>query len=107
MTATKLPVAEALWLGPIRDILRLPGPSITILLPPYRPGQAVGSPRDLLKAYIREAALQLAQRAYPKPAIVDLLKPLEALAADPRTSAPVRNGVTHFCARRMRLSSSN
>ena len=83
MIATNSSATELLRPGSIREMLLSPGPCITMLLPPYRPGEPAGSPASLLKSYIQEAARQLVERKVSKSASADLLKPLEVLANDP------------------------
>lgn len=86
MLSTSSP-AELLRLSTLRDVLRSPGPCITILLPPYRPGEPAGSPATVLKTSIREAARQFAEREVSKAARTDLLQPIESLAEDPTFAA--------------------
>jgi len=86
MIATTSP-AELLRLTTLRDALKSPGPCITIFLSPYRPGEQAGSPAALLKTNCQEAARQLALRSFPKGGSIDLLQPLESLAADPQFAA--------------------
>jgi hypothetical protein len=74
---------ELLRLEAIREVLRSPGPCITILLPPYHPGERAASPGALLKSNLQEGARQLSERALPKSATVNLLEPLQHLARDP------------------------
>src|SRR5579871_3906184 len=78
---------ELLRLSEIRDILRSRGPCITILLPPYRPGEPAGSGGAILKSNISEVARQLAERGLSKSGIASLLQPLEQLTANPGMAA--------------------
>src|SRR5688572_8490935 len=71
---------ELLRAGTIREMLRSRGPCITILLPPYRPGELAGSPATLLKSNVQEAARRLAERGLSKSESADLLDPLARLA---------------------------
>jgi hypothetical protein len=86
---------ELLSPGAVRDMLRSPGPCITITLPPYRPGEPGGSPAMLLKAYIQEAATELRASGYPKWAA--LTQPLQEFAEDPALSAGSHCGRAIFC----------
>jgi hypothetical protein len=83
MASANSPEPELLQLESIRDMLASTGPCITALLPPYRPGEPVGSPATLLTSYIQEAARRLAERALPQSVSADLLQPLEVLSEDP------------------------
>lgn len=82
MLATKTATPELIRLGSMRDMLRLPGPCVTLLLPPYHPGEQAGSPAAFLKANVQEAARQLVGRGSAKAANSILLHPLEELAQD-------------------------
>jgi hypothetical protein len=89
MTITKpLPTAkpvttEVLRLSTLRDLLRSDGPCITIVTPPYRPGEPIGSPGAQLKSYIHEAAAQLGELGMKKGSIEVLTHRLEQFADDP------------------------
>lgn len=96
MAAASSSPIELLRLGTIREILRSPGPCITILLPPYRPGEPAGSPATILKANTQEAARQLGERTLPKSAIASLLQPLQQLTHDPALGAGSRWGRVIF-----------
>ena len=80
-------VPELLRLEAIREILGSPGPCVTILLPPYRPGGLEGSSAVLLRANIQEAARQLGERGVSKTAIASLMQPLRDRAEDPALAA--------------------
>ena len=84
---TNATAVELLRIGVIREILRSPGPCITILLPPYRPGEPAAPPAALLKTYIQHTVGQLSERRSPKLATANLLRPLERLAEDPALEA--------------------
>ncbi len=82
MLATGAAAPELIRLANMRDMLRSPGPCVTILFPPYHPGEPTGSPAAILKAYLQEAARQLATRGYSKALSSNLLHPLEELSHD-------------------------
>ena len=62
------------------DLIVTRGPCITIVLPPYRPGELGHPAAALLKSHIQEAAKKLASRRIAQPAIEGLLEPLRDLA---------------------------
>lgn len=74
---------ELLRLATLRELLRSPGPCITIVLPPFRPGELAVSGAAFLKTHLREIAYQLAERSFSKAATHSLLEPLASLAGDP------------------------
>lgn len=80
MVATNVQEPELLRLGTVREVLRSPGPCITIVLPPYHPGEPAGTPAALLKANIQEASRRLPPWPLPKFPLANLLQPLERLA---------------------------
>jgi len=82
MIATNFAVLEGIDLRKIQEILESHGPCVTIVLPPYHPGEPAKSRGALLKANLQDASHQLAQRGFPKAAIGDLLAPLEHLSQD-------------------------
>lgn len=82
MIATNSVAPELAGLRKIQEILQSSGPCITIVLPPYHPGEPAKSRAALLKANLQEASRQLAHLGFPKAAIGDLLAPLEHLAHD-------------------------
>ncbi len=83
MTATKIepklrkeqPTEEI-----VSELIHAEGPCITLLLPPYRPGESGESPAAILKADLQEAAKKLAARRIAAPLIRELLEPLERLS---------------------------
>jgi hypothetical protein len=85
---------ELLGAGAMRELLRSPGPCITIALPRYRPGEPEGSPATLMKAFIQEASDQLRGDGYATPA--SLLQPLQDFAEDPALSAGSHYGRAIF-----------
>ena len=70
---------ESLRLEHIQELLRSVGPCITILLPPYRPGEQARSTATVLKSDIQEVVRQLAELKLPDPEVADLLNPLHEL----------------------------
>ncbi len=80
----------------IRELLRSPGPAITVVLPPYQPGSGAGATPDQLKSFIREAQQQLAAAGIPMSSILTLLAPLQALAADPEFASGSQTGLVLF-----------
>jgi hypothetical protein len=88
---------EPLELARLYEILRTPPPCVTILLPPYHPGEAAKSAASLLKGNIQDAARTLSGQGLTKAAVADLLEPLERLAGDPSSFAGSRWGRAIFC----------
>ena len=83
MTATKLFAPETLQPASLQEILGLPGPCLTLFLPPYRPGELASTPAALLKAGLQHAGQELAERRCPETDRAELFAPLEELAQDP------------------------
>ncbi len=83
MTEARVLGLEWLQLEKIHELIRLPGPSITLLLPPYRPGEHATPPAALVKSKLQESARLLAQARIPEAVSEDLLEPLAQLAEDP------------------------
>jgi hypothetical protein len=96
MVDTNLSRLELLTFGTLREVVRSPGPCITILLPPYHPGEPAGSASALLKSNLREATRQLAKLEFPQSAGADLLEPLDRLVADPRLVSGSHSGCVIF-----------
>ena len=70
----------------VRELIRLPGPCITIFLPAYRPGEeTVHRPSALLRTFVQEARRELTQVHSDSREAGDLLEPLRAMAEDPAT----------------------
>lgn len=82
MIATNEPSLE-LRLGEIREILKAPGPCITITLPAYHPGEPAGSMSANLKSNLQEISTRLAAHHVSGTSAADLLAPLERLVNDP------------------------
>ncbi|MGB6946150.1 MAG: hypothetical protein WBE37_27380 [Bryobacteraceae bacterium] len=83
MIATKIEpklAAEPLTKEVVSELIHAGGPCITLLLPPYRPGESGESPAAILKADLQEAAKKLAARKIAEPLIRELLEPLERLS---------------------------
>ena len=77
MTEAKVLALESLQLEEIHELIRSPGPCVTLLLPPYRPGEQAKPMATVMKSDLQEAARQLAQRGIPDSITRDLLEPLE------------------------------
>jgi hypothetical protein len=82
MIEAKVTDLESPRLDRVQDLLRSNGPRISILLPPYRPGEQGKSMAALLKTNLQDLAQQFAARQIPEPVTSDLLKPLEELSTD-------------------------
>jgi len=96
MITEKTSVLEALHLDALREILESTGPCVTLLLPPYHPGEPAHPAAALLKADLQEAVQQLAERKFPKDISDNLLAPLKDLAADPASLTGSRRGRVVF-----------
>jgi hypothetical protein len=91
MIATKESSLELLRLSGVREILKAPGPCITITVPAYHPGESTGSIAAILKSNFQEIRTRLAAHGVSKTAASDLLAPLERLADE-----PAAEGGTHW-----------
>jgi hypothetical protein len=83
MIATKIEPKlreEPLTKEVVSELIHAGGPCITLLLPPYRPGESGESPAAILKTDLQEAAKRLAARKIAEPLIRELLEPLERLS---------------------------
>src|SRR5580658_8254667 len=90
MTETKMKVkltTEPLLKEIIPALVHTPGPCITFLLPPYRPGEPGEPPAALLKTDLQEAAKRLAARRIAEPVIADMLEPLHQLSHEEESLA--------------------
>jgi hypothetical protein len=83
---TKLTV-EPLRKEIIPDLVHTEGPCITLLLPPYRPGEPGEPAAALLKTDLQAAAQQLAARKIAEPLIAELLEPLRQLSHEDESQA--------------------
>jgi len=83
-------------LAGIKEVLGFPGPSITLLVPPYRPGEQSKSAAVVLNSMIKEAAAKLAAQNVPESIITNLLQPLRQLASDRVSLAGVHWGRVIF-----------
>jgi hypothetical protein len=82
MTETKIETnlaTDPLTKDIVSDLAGTAGPCITLLLPPYRPGERCKPAAALLKLDLQEAAKKLAARRIAKPLIAELLEPLHQL----------------------------
>jgi hypothetical protein len=85
MSETKIDVrwtAAPLSSEVIPELIHAGGPCITLLLPPYRPGERNETAAALLKVEIQQAAKDLSARRIGEPLIATLLEPLQKLSAD-------------------------
>lgn len=68
--------------GIIPELIHAEGPCITLLLPPYRPGEPSETAAALLKVELQRAAKELSGRKIAEPLIAALLEPLYQLSED-------------------------
>lgn len=78
---TKL-TSEPLRKEIVLDLVHVAGTCVTLLLPPYRPGEPGEPAAALLKTDLQEAAKKLGARRVPEPLIADLFEPLHKLSRD-------------------------
>ena len=83
MTEVKVPPPESLEIDKIHDLIRSSGPCITLLLPPYRPGEQSKPIAGMVRTNLQVAQHQLEERNVPGNITRDLVEPLEQLARDP------------------------
>jgi len=83
MTEVKVPSPESLELEKIHDLIRSSGPCITLLVPPYRPGEQSKPIAGMVRTNLQVARHQLEERNIAGNITDLLLEPLEELARDP------------------------
>ncbi len=81
MIETKIAM-EPLEKDTIAELMNTAGPCLTLLIPPYRPGEPSQPAAALLKMDLQEAARKLAARRVEAAAITRLLDPVQALSRD-------------------------
>ncbi len=86
MTETKLAL-EPLRKEDISELLYAAGPCITMLLPPYRPGESREAAEAFLRTNLPAAAKKLAARRVSEALITELLEPLRQLSHDKELAA--------------------
>ena len=97
MGTKNITTPELIRAGGLREMLRSEGPCVTVLLPPYRPGEQSGSQAALLRSMIPEASRQLTGRGYAKSSAAALLAPLDRLLDDPALASGSRWSRAAFC----------
>ena len=83
MTESKAATLGSLQIEGIQELVQPPGPCVTVLLAPYRPGEQAKPRAGVIKNYLKDAARMLAQRQVPASIRADLLDPIEHLSEDP------------------------
>ncbi|HLK19555.1 MAG TPA: hypothetical protein VKT81_11380 [Bryobacteraceae bacterium] len=86
MTASKILDLESVQLEKLQELILHTGPCVTLLLPPYRPGERGKPGAALLKSDIQEVKQRLVERKIPDSVITNLLEPLQQLVEDPEMS---------------------
>jgi len=71
----------------IPELINAAGPCITLLLPPYRPGEPSETAAALLKTDLQQAAKDLAARKISEPLTAALLEPLRQLSHEEESLA--------------------
>jgi hypothetical protein len=99
MTQANVTELELPRLDRVQGLLRSDGPRITIILPPYRPGEPGKSMAALLKTYLQELPAEFVARRIPEPVAVDLLRPLQERTGDEEFSRGSHFGRAIFCSR--------
>ncbi|HYL38727.1 MAG TPA: hypothetical protein VEV17_22610 [Bryobacteraceae bacterium] len=79
MTELKVAALESLQLNDMQELVGSPGPCVTLLLPPYRPGAQAQPAASILKTQLQEAVRQLGTRRVPESVTTDLMAPLRQL----------------------------
>lgn len=90
MIATKIETkltSDPLTKEIIPSLVNAAGPCITLLLPPYRPGEPGKPAAMILKRDLQEAAKNLTARRIDEPLIAELLEPLHQLSREEESLA--------------------
>jgi len=83
---TKL-TSDGLTSETLRELAATEGPCVTVILPPYRPGEPGKPAAAVLKTDLQEAAKKLAARRIAQPLIDELLEPLHQLSHEEESLA--------------------
>jgi hypothetical protein len=83
MLEAKVSDLESLYPQRIQEVIQSRGPCITMLLPPYRPGEPSHPIGAVVKSYLQQAERHLAETNISNAAQRDLLEPLIQIAGDP------------------------
>ena len=87
MTGVTVPLLQTLRLENLTELAGSPPPCITILLPPYRPGEQTKSMAALLRTYCQDIERQLAASRLAEREMSDLIQPLLRLIEAPDFAA--------------------
>jgi len=82
MTVAKVSAVESLNLENLQETVRVPGPCVSLFLPPYHPGGQAKSMAAILKTNLQEAARRLESLKISESEAADLLGPIEELSRD-------------------------
>ena len=87
MTGLKVEALETLRAEKIGELAGSAPPCVTILLPPYRPGEQAQSMGAMLRTYCQDVERQLAAFRFAKSEVTDLTAPLLRLTQAPEFDA--------------------
>lgn len=87
MTGLNVPTLETLRPEKIGELAGSAAPCVTILLPPYRPGEQTKSMGAMLRTFCQDAERQLKARRIAQSEIADLTEPLLRLTDAPEFEA--------------------
>jgi len=87
MTGLNVPTLETLRPEKIAELAGSPAPCVTILLPPYRPGETAKSMGAMLRTFCQDAERQLTAHRIAQPEVTDLIEPLLRLTETPEFQA--------------------
>lgn len=87
MTGVNVPTLETLRPEKITELAGSPAPCVTILLPPYRPGETAKSMGAMLRTFCQDAERQLTAHRIAQSEVTDLIGPLLRLTETPEFQA--------------------
>jgi len=96
MIDAKISTPELLELKKIQELIEANGPCVTLLVPPYRPGEQSKPLSIMIKNTIQVAQLQFSERGIPESVVHDLLFPLEEIARSPEGTSGTHWGQIVF-----------
>ncbi len=87
MTGLSVPAWESLRPEKISQLAGSAAPCVTVLLPPYRPGEQAKSMGAMLRTYCQDVERQLRARRVSPSQVTDLIDPLLSLTSTPEFEA--------------------